>query len=101
MRKVERGSEAAVVMVGEDECLAAPVSFFVRLEDSATMASMTEIAIGTKFVYIYLQPTNHDAQNPKYHVDIGNCMSTLFSDDVRGINMLNQIDRLYILYFLS
>ena len=54
LKKIPRDAEAANILVGEVDCLAAPLAAFVRLERAVPLGDLTEVALHTRFIFILL-----------------------------------------------
>jgi len=80
MSKIPGGSEAANILVGQVDFLTEPVIVFCRLKKSAMLADLTEVAIPTRFIFLFLAPI--DKESIWQYGEVGRAMAALFSDRV-------------------
>ena len=66
------------MLIGEVDHLAEEIVALVRLQNPFIVDNFTEVALNTKYLFIYLGPKGNMAK----YSEIGKCMSTLFSDEV-------------------
>ncbi|NXK42507.1 S4A4 protein, partial [Piprites chloris] len=76
-KKVPPGAEAAHVAVAEVEFLEKPFSAFIRLKHGASLGSLAEVALPSRFLFILLGPPKVKA----YH-EVGRAMATLLMDEL-------------------
>ena len=80
MRKIPGGSEAANILIGQVDFLKEPVVCFARLNKSAVLADLTEVALPTRFIFLVLGPP--DSTSIWEYGEIGRAMAALLSDAV-------------------
>ncbi|NWV04841.1 S4A4 protein, partial [Ptilonorhynchus violaceus] len=76
-KKVPQGAEAAHVAVGEVEFLEKPFAAFIRLRHGASLGSLAEVALPSRFLFILLGPPKANT----YH-EVGRAMATLLMDEL-------------------
>ncbi|XP_063698255.1 electroneutral sodium bicarbonate exchanger 1-like [Culicoides brevitarsis] len=74
--KLPEGMEACAILSGEIKGLVKPICVFIRLKNAIIMNELVEVAIPTRFVFIYL--TNHDGDTSSN--DIGRAFGALITD---------------------
>ena len=82
MGKIPAGSEAANIMIGQLESIKEPMMAFIRLAQPAILADLTEVAIQTRFIFLYLSPTYGTEYSIWECTEIGRAMATLLTDRV-------------------
>ncbi|KRX58891.1 Electroneutral sodium bicarbonate exchanger 1 [Trichinella sp. T9] len=78
LRKLQKDTEGACILIGSPDFLTYPLVQFVRLKTATVMKNLFEIPIPTRFLYILLIPKDHMARDSD---TIGRCMGTLFVDE--------------------
>jgi len=78
-KKIPHGAEVANILVGEVDFLKTPVMAFLRLSKAVVLGELTEVPVGTRFLFILLGPKT-TLQNYR---EIGRSIATLMSDEVR------------------
>ena len=87
MKKVKSGTEVANVLVGELDCLTAPVVLFMRLVQPIHLEQMSEISLPTRFVIAVLGPPEQSYSNQ--YMEMGRAVATILADEV-GLAVLLQ-----------
>nr|XP_056718877.1 anion exchange protein 4 [Euleptes europaea] len=77
-KKIPAGTEVANILVGEASFLERPFIAFVRLQDSAFLGGLTEVAFPSRFLFILLGPR---VKVKAYH-EIGRAAATLLTDEL-------------------
>ncbi|KAJ8019938.1 Anion exchange protein 2 [Holothuria leucospilota] len=77
MKKIPPDAEATTVLVGELDTLRQPAVVFVRLAEGTRLASLTEVPIPVRFLFVMLGPGDVGID---YH-EIGRSFSTLMSNE--------------------
>ncbi|KAK2146967.1 hypothetical protein LSH36_576g02000 [Paralvinella palmiformis] len=77
-KKIPHGAEVANILVGEVDFLKTPVMAFLRLSKAVVLGELTEVPVGTRFLFILLGPKT-TLQNYR---EIGRSIATLMSDEV-------------------
>ncbi|XP_057178634.1 anion exchange protein 2b isoform X2 [Triplophysa rosa] len=76
LEKIPENAEATVVLVGSVDFLEQPTMAFVRLQEAVELASVLEVPVPVRFLFVLLGPPS---TNMDYH-QIGRSISTLMSD---------------------
>ncbi|KAA0704729.1 Anion exchange protein 2 [Triplophysa tibetana] len=76
LEKIPENAEATVVLVGSVDFLEQPTMAFVRLLEAVELASVLEVPVPVRFLFVLLGPPS---TNMDYH-QIGRSISTLMSD---------------------
>ncbi len=74
-------AEEACLFVGQMNCLDKPAACFVRLQESAHMSALTEVALPVRFMLLLLGPVGGMID---YH-ELGRCFGALMSSEVGDI----------------
>ena len=82
MKKLPIGSETSNILVGELDDLDAPISCFVRLEESLLLGDLTEVPVPTRFIFLLLGPAGEDNVNLSRYHEIGRSVATIMTDEV-------------------
>lgn len=77
LKRIPVGAEATTVLVGNVDFLQQPTIAFVRLAEAIPMATITEVPIPVRFMFILLGPKILDLD---YH-EVGRSISTLMSTE--------------------
>ncbi|KRX15520.1 Electroneutral sodium bicarbonate exchanger 1 [Trichinella nelsoni] len=95
LRKLQKDTEGACILIGSPDFLTYPLVQFVRLKTATVMKNLFEIPIPTRFLYILLIPKDHMARDSD---TIGRCMGTLFVDEVFSHICYKAKDNLHLCY---
>ncbi|XP_046880239.1 anion exchange protein 2b isoform X2 [Hypomesus transpacificus] len=76
LEKIPENAEATVVLVGSVDFLEQPTMAFVRLQEAVELASVLEVPVPVRFLFVLLGPPSTSMD---YH-QIGRSISTLMSD---------------------
>ena len=79
MRRIPKGSEVSVVLVGQVDYVRHPTLAFVRLSEGRVMENLTEVPLPVRFVFLLIGP---EKGSMDYH-EVGRSISTLMSNQVR------------------
>ena len=82
MKKLPIGAETSNILVGELDDLDAPISCFVRLEESLLLGDLTEVPVPTRFIFLLLGPAGEDNINLARYHEIGRSVATIMTDEV-------------------
>lgn len=77
LKRIPLGAEATTVLVGNVDFLQQPTIAFIRLAEAIPMATITEVPIPVRFMFILLGPKILDLD---YH-EVGRSISTLMSTE--------------------
>lgn len=86
MKKIPDTSEVANILVGCVTFLKEPIMALVRLKDAQVLGDMSEIAMPTRFLFLYIGPPPLSS-NIKEYEEIGRAAATLFTDKVCNIDL--------------
>lgn len=89
--KLPGGIEAAAVLSGEIKGLVKPICIFIRLRHAVLMQELVEVAVPTKFVFVYL--TNHDGDT--LSIDIGRAFGALLVTEQQFLKFCYEESNLY------
>lgn len=73
-------SHAAAILLGEVDVLSTPIVAMVRLAHAEVLSDLVEIELPTKFIFLLLA----NKGMLKRYQEIGRCVGTLVSDEVRA-----------------
>ena len=78
MRKIPSGTVANNILVAPLDFLHKPISAFIRLKTALNLGNITEVAVPSKFIFIFLGPTNYSGK----YLQVGRALATIMSDQV-------------------
>ena len=85
MKKIPSTSEVANILVGQVTFLKEPIMAFLRLEKAEILGDMSEIAMPTRFIFVYIGPPLLSS-NIKEYEEIGRAAATLLTDKVEHLS---------------
>ena len=88
MRKIPAGTVANNILVAELDFLYNPISAFIRLKTARNLGNITEVAVPSKFIFIYLGPTNYSGK----YLQVGRAFATMMADQVFIFSFSSSID---------
>ncbi len=78
MRKIPAGTQTNNILTAEVDFLDTAISGFIRLTTACSLGHLTEVAVPTKFIFIFMGPHRY---KDKYY-QVGRAYATLMSDQV-------------------